>query len=153
MQIKDEKEYLEKFSRLLIHVGSELAGLLVIPRNESLIKVCSSDDVRKMLQKQSDSALESLIKHVPFYEKSLDQVLAFDITSLNDFELLEKNRNLLITSIKDIKNLYDENLLHLKKNGQNQELQRAMEFLDKIVARLAEIVGKVVERSTERDKK
>lgn len=153
MQIKDEKEYLEKLSRLLIHVGSELAGLLVIPRNESLIKVCSSDDVRKMLQKQSDSALESLIKHVPFYEKSLDQVLAFDITSLNDFELLEKNRNLLITSIKDIKNLYDENLLHLKKNGQNQELQRAMEFLDKIVARLAEIVGKVVERSTERDKK
>lgn len=153
MQIKDEKEYLEKLSRLLIHVGSELAGLLLIPRNESLIKVCSSDDVRKMLQKQSDSALESLIKHVPFYEKSLDQVLAFDITSLNDFELLEKNRNLLITSIKDIKNLYDENLLHLKKNGQNQELQRAMEFLDKIVARLAEIVGKVVERSTERDKK
>lgn len=146
MQIKDEKEYLEKFSRLLIHVGSELAGLLVIPRNESLIKVCSSDDVRKMLQKQSDSALESLIKHVPFYEKSLDQVLAFDITSLNDFELLEKNRNLLTTSIKDIKNLYDENLLHLKKNKRNQELQRVMEFLEKIITRLAEIVGKVVKK-------
>ncbi len=146
MQIKDEKEYLEKLSRLLIHVGSELAGLLVIPRNESLIKVCSSDDVRKMLQKQSDSALESLIKHVPFYEKSLDQVLAFDITSLNDFELLEKNRNLLITSIKDIKNIYDENLLHLKRNERNQELQRVMEFLEKIITRLAEIVGKVVKK-------
>lgn len=146
MQITDEKEYIEKLSRLLIHVGSELASLLVIPRNESLIKVCSSDDVRKMLQKQSDSAFESFLKHVPFYEKSLDEVLAFDIASLNDFELLEKNRNLLTTNIKDIKNIYDENLLHLKKIGQNQELQRAMEFLDKIVTRLAEIVWKVVKK-------
>lgn len=144
MQITDEKEYIEKLSRLLIHVCSEMAGLLVIPRNESLIKVCNSDDVRKMLQKQSDSALESFLKHVPFYEKSLYEVLAFDIASLNDFELLENNRNLLTTSIKDIKNLYDENLLHLKKNGQNQELKQAMEFLEKNVTGLTEIVGKVV---------
>lgn len=146
MQIKDEKEYLEKFSRLLIHVGSELAGLLVIPRNESLIKVCSSDDVRKMLQKQTDSAFDSFLKHIPFYEKSLEEVLTFDIASLNDFELLEKNRNLLTTSIKDIKNLYDENLLHLKRNERNQELQRVMEFLGKIITRLTEIVGKVVKK-------
>lgn len=146
MQITDQKEFFEKLTKLLIHVASELASLLVIPRNESLIKVCSSDDVRKMLQKQSDLALESFLKHVPFYEKSLDQVLAFDIASLNDFELLEKNRNLLTTSIKDIKNLYDENLSYLKKNGQNQEFQRVMEFLDKIVTRLAKIVGNVVKK-------
>lgn len=144
MQITDQKEFFGKLTKLLIHVASELASLLVIPRNESLIKVCSSDDVRKMLQKQSDSALESFLKHVPFYEKSLDQVLAFDIASLNDFELLEKNRNLLTTSIKDIKNLYDENLLYLKKNGQNQELKQAMEPMEKNVTRLTEIVGKVV---------
>lgn len=153
MQITDEKEYIEKLTKLLIHVASELASLLVIPRNESLIKVCSSDDVRKMLQKQTDSAFDSFLKHVPFYEKSLDEVLTFDIASLNDFDFLEKNRNLLTTSIKDIKNLYDENLLHLKRNERNQELQRVMEFLEKIITRLAEIVGKVVERSTERDKK
>lgn len=150
MQITDQKEFFEKLSRLLIHVGSELASLLVIPRNESLINVCNSDDVRKMLQKQSDSALESFFKHVPFYEKSLDKVLAFDIASLKDFELLDKNRNLLTTSIMEIKNLYDENLLHLKKNGQNQELQQSIE---KIVTGMTEIVGKVVKRSTERDKK
>lgn len=153
MQITDEKEYIEKLSRILIHVGSELASLLVIPRNESLIKVCSSDDVRKMLQKQSDSALESFLKHIPFYEKTLEEVMTFDIASLNDFELLENNRNLLTTSIKDIKNLYDENLLHLKKNERNQELQRVMDSMEKIVTRLTEIVGKVVERSTELDKK
>lgn len=150
MQITAQKEFFEKLTKLLIHVGSELASLLVIPRNESLIKVCNSDDVRKMLQKQSDSALESFLKHIPFYEKSLKEVLSFDVASLNDFELLDKNRNLLTTSIKDIKNLYDENLLHLKNYGQNQELQQSIE---KIVTRLAEIVGKVVKRSTERDKK
>lgn len=153
MQITDEKEYIEKLSRLLIHIGAELASLLVIPRNESLIKVCTSDGVRKMLQKQSDTALESFFKHVPFYEKSLDEVITFDIASLNDFELLDKNGNLLTTSLKDIKKLYDENLLHLKNNEQNQKLKQAMEFLEKIVTGLTEIVGKVVERNAERDKK
>lgn len=153
MQITDEKEYIEKLSRLLIHVGSELAGLLVIPRNESLIKVCNSDDVRKMLQKQCDSVLESFLKHISFYEKTLEEVMTFDIASLNDFELLENNRNLLTTNINDIKNLYGENLLHLKKNERNQELQRVMDSMEKIVTRLTEIVGKVVERSTELDKK
>lgn len=146
MQITDQKEFFEKLTKLLIHVASELASLLVIPRNESLIKVCSSDDVRKMLQKQTDSAFDSFLKHIPFYEKSLEEVLTFDIASLNDFELLEKNRNLLTTSIKDIKNLYDENLLHLKRNERNQELQRVMEFLGKIITRLTEIVGKVVKK-------
>lgn len=56
MQITDEKEFFEKLTKLLIHVGSELVSLFVIPRNESLINVCNSDDVRKMLQSQKEWA-------------------------------------------------------------------------------------------------
>ena len=44
MQITDQKEFFEKLSRLLIHVGSELAGLLIIPRNELLSKASKSGE-------------------------------------------------------------------------------------------------------------
>lgn len=142
----EEKEYIEKLLRLLIHVGAELAFLLVIPRNESLIKYCSQDDVSKILQDQSDSALKSFLNHIPFYEKKLQEISAFEIAALNDFELLSRNMDALTSNIKDIKILYEKNLMHFKRTGQNSEMQRAMEFLKRIVDGLTKIVGNIVEK-------
>ncbi|MCQ2242261.1 hypothetical protein [Treponema sp.] len=142
----EEKEYIEKLIKLLIHVGAELAFLLVIPRNESLIKYCSQDAVSKILQDQSDSALKSFLNHIPSYEKALQEVSAFEIAALNDFELLSRNMDALTSNIKDIKTLYDKNQLHFKRYEQNPEMQRAMNFLKKIVDGLTKTVGNVVEK-------
>lgn len=145
----EEKEYIEKLIKLLIHVGAELAYLLVIPRNESLIKYCSQDNVSKILQDQSDSALKSFLSHIPFYEKNLQEISAFETASLDDFELLSRNMDTLTSNIKDIKILYDRNLLHFKKDEQSPEMQRALEFLKKTVDGLTKIVGNVVDKKSE----
>lgn len=147
----DEKEYIEKIIKLELHVKADLIYLFVIPRNESLLKLCNSDNNKKLLKMQSKSSLENIIQHIPSYEKELQNLSTFDIDSFYNFDLLKTEITKLESGIIEIKTLYDENFLYLKKEW-NPEIQTAMESMKKTVTALTELVGHVAKKNLKKNK-
>ena len=139
------KDYIDKLLRLEIHLTADLAGLLTLPRNESLSKVLNLESAKKLLQEQSIASWENYIKHIPAYERSLQAITNAEVDFSDDPNYLHNNMDKLLTCASDLRQFYDETLKYLNRKVDDAEVASTLALTKLLVNGLLGEVRKLVD--------